>query len=425
MDDSGEAKSFSKPALSVKKPAGALGCGGCLMIPFFGIFAASGGLILWISALGPAVKVIQARSWESVPCTVVTSEVEGDDTYKVAITFSYEVNGQSRTGDDYSFADLSSSGKAGKQKIVDQYPPGLKTTCFVNPSNIDEAVLYRGLRSSMWWGLFSVPFLAVGLGGMIGMLWFRNKVTDLKSGTRALEGVDSYTEDNEKESAPRRSATIVTVSDSDYDDDDLQEEPGPVTLKPEMSPLGTFIGLLIVTLIVNGVVLVFTFDTLKDWLQLDFELVELFAVPFLLAALALVLFTVRAGLTLSNPVPLITLSRRLLPLGSDATISWEFQGSTRALKTLKFLLKGIEEAKYRRGTDTHTDTHTFLEQALFETSEPSEIANGRVNVRIPTDTMHSFSGGNNKVRWQLLLRCEIALWPDVNADFPLRVVPHE
>jgi hypothetical protein len=36
----------------------------------------------------------------------------------------------------------------------------------VNPAQPSEAVLQRGWSSEMWWGLFPIPFVLIGLLGL-------------------------------------------------------------------------------------------------------------------------------------------------------------------------------------------------------------------------------------------------------------------
>ena len=72
-----------------------------------------------------------------------------------------------------------------------------------------------------------------------------------------------------------------------------------------------------------------------------------------------------------------------------------------------------------------TDTHHFLKEVLFETHDPLEIPEGDVEIRIPANTMHSFTADNNKIVWEIHLDGEIPLRPDVDAEFPITVTPHE
>ena len=66
----------------------------------FGVFALF-GLLFAAFGLGPVAELWRARSWTPTPCTILSSEVEevdGDDgsTWRVAVTFRYEVGGVER-----------------------------------------------------------------------------------------------------------------------------------------------------------------------------------------------------------------------------------------------------------------------------------------------------------------------------------------
>ena len=99
-----------------------------LLVMFFGAFAGCGGIILVAMGRG-AVNVFAARSWHSVPATVVSSRVRshsGDDgtTYSVDVLYRYSVNGREYRSNRYGFMRGSSSGYDAKRKVVDRLPPG-------------------------------------------------------------------------------------------------------------------------------------------------------------------------------------------------------------------------------------------------------------------------------------------------------------
>lgn len=158
--------------MAVKKSRTAgIGC----MIPFFGVFALMGGVAFWAMGIRPLMKALEARSWVETPAVVTASEVERHagskgSTYNIAIAFGYTFEGVERHGKRYDFNSGSSSGEADKQRVVERFPVGAKTTCWVNPKNPAEAVIDRNLGWWFLWGLFPLIFLAVGLIGMIVFL---------------------------------------------------------------------------------------------------------------------------------------------------------------------------------------------------------------------------------------------------------------
>ncbi|MFO1093896.1 MAG: DUF3592 domain-containing protein [Planctomycetaceae bacterium] len=160
-------KNTSGPALSVGKKDSAVGRG-CLIF-FFGLFALAESAMFWWMVVRPLWGVATAQAWTETPCTIVSSEVEvhgGDgDTYSIEIKYDYEFNGQQFRGERYHFMDGgASSGRAGKQAVVDQYPVGLKTMCWVDPGDLPQSVINRGLTLDMLWGCFRCRFWPLATG---------------------------------------------------------------------------------------------------------------------------------------------------------------------------------------------------------------------------------------------------------------------
>jgi hypothetical protein len=145
---------------------------GCLAA-FFALFGLAGALTFWLLAVRPVLRAVEARSWVESPAEIVSSAVEahsgskGGSTYSVAIAFDYTFGARTYRGDHYDFETGSSSGRDAKQEVVDRFPAGAKTTCWVNPKNPVEAVIDRNLGWWILWGLFPLPFLGVGLGGLV------------------------------------------------------------------------------------------------------------------------------------------------------------------------------------------------------------------------------------------------------------------
>ena len=137
---------------------------------FFSIFLAMGLAATWSLFFRPILKVLDARQWRNTPCDVVASQVKShsgkNTTYSVDIEYRYEVGGRTYDSHRYDFVGGSSSGGKREQEIVNRYPPGKETTCYVNPSDPDDAVLGRGFTPMMLLGLIPLIFVAVGVGGI-------------------------------------------------------------------------------------------------------------------------------------------------------------------------------------------------------------------------------------------------------------------
>ena len=136
-----------------------------LALLLFGAFFLLGcGLVyglVWIPVRG----ILDARQWPAVPCIVLSSEVESHNTsdsttYKVNIRYRYEFNGRPFENDRYDFMIGWTSGRDGKQAIVDRLSPGTRTVCYVNPADSTEAVLERGFTPALWSEPYTHVFIA-------------------------------------------------------------------------------------------------------------------------------------------------------------------------------------------------------------------------------------------------------------------------
>ena len=386
-----------KRALSSKagSPLQAAGC----LAAFFGVFLVAGlGMSLFFTL--PALKVVKARSWREVPCTVIESRVRthsdsDGSTYSVDILYEYEAGGRMRRSNRYEFLGGSSGGSAAKESIVAANPPGTRRSCFVNPENPDDAVMDRGLSKTYWIVLVPLLFAAAGFGGIIYAIRIR------KGGARAPGDAASFA------AKPAGAAAIPS---------------GPVKL-PTPHPVAKVFGMLFLALFWNGIVSVFFWKMLSEWKSggRPFGL-TCFLVPFVLVGLALIFGVFYSLLAAFNPRPSLTLSSKAVPLGGSATLSWTFTGAVSRMTTLTVLLEGAEEAKYRRGTRTYTDREIFAKIPIFESAGAVAQA-GSADVRIPADTMHSFSGGSNRIVWTLKLSGQIPKWPDVTESVEIEVTP--
>ena len=156
------------PAAPTSRPAGRWGA-----LLFGLVFFLVGGVFLVLFTLRPLWLMSQAADWVATPCTIVSSELKaqrGDDstTYRIEIVYGYDYLGRHYQADRYDFLGMSSNTNGGyKQAAVAAHPPGAKATCYVNPANPTAAVIVRGWTPEMWWGLFPLPFVTVGVVGLL------------------------------------------------------------------------------------------------------------------------------------------------------------------------------------------------------------------------------------------------------------------
>ncbi|MCA9184317.1 MAG: DUF3592 domain-containing protein [Pirellulaceae bacterium] len=429
-------KHTSKQSLSLQQEKQTGSCGGCAIVGFGLVFASAGGFFLWMMAIWPLAQIMMARSWEPTPCVITSSQVEthrGDDgdTYSVEIEFDYTYGGRQWHSDQYDFFVGSSSGRRGKQAVVDRHKPGSEATCYVNPRDPQQAVLNRSPTSELLWGFFPMIFIAVGVGVLVvGTLSGRNRRLKHWRGTSQgdLQLSDTY-------SAGGFGGYVGTASATNVDTGwqsqltpitEQQQTAGPLTLKQSMGPWAKLLGGVFITLFWNGIVAVFVWQEVQGFMRGRPEwFLTLFLIPFQLIGLGMIAFCCHAFLALFNPVPVLTLLEGRFAPGSNVTLQWNLWGRTGAIRKLTITLHGEETARYRRGTSTYTDRSTFHEEVLLEQGGSHGIASGTLKLAIPTDKMHSFEGSNNKILWTIKLHADIPMWPDVKSDFQIKVLPRE
>jgi len=123
--------------------------------------------------VAPSFKVLKAKSWPAVPCTILSSELgthSGDDstTYSVDVSFSYTFQGQEYKSDRYQFLGGSSGGREVKERAVRRLPPLTRTVCYVNPDDPSEAVLNRDFSTEYFLAaLVPLIFVFASLGAIV------------------------------------------------------------------------------------------------------------------------------------------------------------------------------------------------------------------------------------------------------------------
>ena len=381
---------------------------GCMAL-FFLVFAVVGGGILWFLLIQPLRKVVAARSWPPVPCTVVESRVDessGDDgsTYRPLVHAAYHVDGVEHRSATYDFSgNVYSGGYEGKAEIVARYPVGAQTTCYVNPDNTAEAVISRDLSGSYFFGLFGLMFF---LPGVIGMFWVLSG--GLKSGGSS--------------SAALRTVRLDPGAPFGVTNPQGDDAHGAIELKPRATPLRKLIGLLFASLVWNGIVWTIAWFAVIRTQEREGCVVAFLAL-FALIGLLLIYSTFRQFLVLFNPRPRLTLSPGSLKLGEVAYLQWRLTGATGGARRLLVTLEGKEEVRYRRGTDTHTETKAFATLPIVDSTDSYQMLSGSTSFAVPADTLPTFASENNKVVWTIKAQLEIANWPDSDEEFEILVRP--
>jgi hypothetical protein len=384
----------------------------------FGLFLLFGGAFLLFFAF-PIARKLASGGWQVVPATIVWSGVgvhSGDDgsTYSVDVLYEYEQGGRRWRANRYRFMSGSSSGQEGKQEVVARLPAGARVDVWVDPDDPSAAVLDRALGGLMWFALLPLVFVAVGVGGI---------VMTIRSAVRQRRGPDWLPSAGEGGDVAAAATAGPARAGAGATGKGAAEAPsGPILLQPAKSRVGGFIGLLIFTLIWDGIVGVALWATLREGKLGHDGCVTAFLGVFAFFGVLLLLALPRAFLALFNPRAELQLSSPPAP-GVPVAVSWRFLGKAARLQRLTIKLEGREEATYRRGTDTTTVKRTFARFVLLDTTDAAQIAAGETLLALPADTMHTFEAPRNKVVWSLKLHGDIANWPDVEDEVALVVYP--
>lgn len=130
--------------------------------------------------LGPKARPDrETYDWTPIPCRIVASAAklpqDSDSNYGLAIKYQYTIDGLDFTSDVYGTKDLNSDDIAPIQRALVEYPAGSTATCFVNPSDPNNAILHREAMSATVFEVLSLAIL--GATGMLILLrrWHRTR----------------------------------------------------------------------------------------------------------------------------------------------------------------------------------------------------------------------------------------------------------
>lgn len=373
---------------------------GLFLSSFLGIFGLAGLAVLIFFVIPMWTKYFEAQSWEPTTATVVWSKVSthDSDTYSADIFYKYNHSGRLYKSNSVGLMGGSSSGRSGKQDKVNDHPRGKQITCFVNPDNPHDALLERDMG---WWAAFSLfplPFIAVGLVGLVGLIF------DLKK----------------KKNEPLSSATKPRSNHSG-----LAHEPSyRKEFKPLKKRIDWIFGSILTAAFWNGIISVFLFQVIEAWQKGDPDwFLTLFLIPFVFVGMGMILNIFYRLIACFNAAPILTISPAEITLSETTQLKWKTLSGEQKLKHFTIYLVGEEAAERERGKGTVTDISIFYEQALIDTKDPRKIRRGEAEISLPTDTMHTWESDSNAIQWSLRVRAKISFWPDIKDNYDVTVLP--
>jgi hypothetical protein len=378
---------------------------GCMVV--FGlVFLLMGLLVTYVALVRPLMGLVASQGWTEARCSVLSSrvaEVSGSrgSTYAVDIRYMWVVGGIAHTSSRYNFLGGSSSGRAGKQAVVDRYPPGALVPCWIDPADPTQAVLDRSLSPSYLIGLVPLVFVAFGLA--ILLVGVRSRRT-----SSAIAGAAGRAAVGSHFGLPLPGAVATSGE-----------------LRPAATPLGALLGLILFALFWNGILSVFVWMDLQSRREGHLSVfLTLFLVPFVLVGLGLIFAVGRQLLKLFNPRPHLTLTPRELTPGGTAYLEWKLGSGGGGVRRVKITFEGRKESRSQSGRNTYSDRETFLTVPVVDSTQPLEIAaGGSASFTVPAGAVPSFRSQDHRIVWSLKVHCEIAHWPDGDDEYEVIVRP--
>lgn len=369
------------------------------------MFIGMGSVFFFMVFLGPLMRSREAAHWIATPCTVIRSEVQAHhstdksgSTYSIEVSFRYTFAGRSFVSDQYDLLDYASSGYASKQLVVSQLPPGTLTTCYVNPIDPVRAVMVRELGSSLWLGLIPMVFIIAGVAAVIAMIRSRRKGLN----TMGISATATAT------------AYLPTFDPAGR----------TIELRRSRGRWFSVIFMAFFALFWNGITWAMVINMLSDRHSGITSFSLLFMIPFVLVGLGVIVYLIYTLLQSFNPRPNITLSPSALRPGATVQVRWHFDAGAHKVSRLIVTLEGTERTTYRQGTNTRTDTSTFVILPLADTSSPSEIASGDASILLPIPLLHTINLSHNAINWKIKMHGEIEKWPDIKDEYDVVVLPN-
>jgi len=185
---------------------------------------------------------------------------------------------------------------------------------------------------------------------------------------------------------------------------------------------------MVACLVWNGIVAAFAVPVVRGHLRGDPEWVlTLFVVLFGLGGIVLLVFFVRQFLITTGIGPtLVEISDHPLHPGQQCRLFLSQPGRL-AINSIEVLLVCEEEATYRQGTNTRTETRKVCHRQLFH-RDAFEVYRGmpfeaECELSVPAAAMHSFKAAHNGVHWKVVVKGDIARWPDYERSFPVIIHP--
>jgi len=398
-------------------------------VVFFALF-----LFLGCAGLAAVVLLLIVPEWRvnhefiEHTCIVLDKQIaeqqdDEDTLYRPEVNIEYQIGGQTYRVWTYDVHMAYSSGLDDKQVELEPFLVGQRCPCWYDPLDPGRAVLVR--QASWWvWLALVVPlsFILIGGGGVIYRILHWGKSAERRAViAQRVQQRDLF---NTNGDAQREFPNVP-------DGADITNSPGTMLkfrLPIASSPGWALFGVSLACLLWNGIVAVFVAIAIAGHLDGDPDwILTLFTIPFLLVGILLVVMFIRQLLVTTGIGPTLTeVSEHPLHPGESCRLFVSQSGRLK-VNSIEVLLVCEEEATYRQGTDTRTETREVHRQRIFR-REGFEVHRGlpfeaECELAVPVGAMHSFKADHNEVNWKVVVEGDVAGWPDYKRYFPVIVRP--
>lgn len=142
---------------------------GRIWLASMGVFLSLAGLlftgVLWMSYH----RAMETRAWIETPCHIVSSMVLSEHrtphsplAWHLGLQYEYEIKGTRHIGTKVKRVEGETQDKEKIDALAADYPEGSRTTCFVNPTKPDEAILRHATKAALYAIWFPLLFVAGG-----------------------------------------------------------------------------------------------------------------------------------------------------------------------------------------------------------------------------------------------------------------------
>ncbi|HYW81253.1 MAG TPA: hypothetical protein VE890_16840 [Thermoguttaceae bacterium] len=404
--------------------------GELIFFAFFSLIGCAGFAVAFMALVVPQWRV--NHEFVEHRCIVLDKRIgelndEDGTLYRPEIEIEYHIGDETFRIWTYDIHQAYSSGREAKQAILDQFlidPKNpIEYVCWYDPAEPGTAVL---VRNYMWWVwlVLIVPstFILIGLGGVIYRVLHWGKSTERRAVMQQrVKQRDPFVAGG---AASRKFPNVP-------DDSDITNSPG-TTLRyrlPASASAGwQLFGLLMASIVWNGIVSVFVVLAVRghakgepDWF------LTLFMIPFVGIGIFLIVLFIRQLLVATGIGPtLVEISDHPLQPGDSCRL-FVSQSGRLSINSLRVCLVCEEQATYRQGTNTRTETREVYRQELA-CHEGFEVHRGlpfetECELEMPAVAMHSFKSDHNGIGWHVVVEGDVAGWPDYRRAFPLIVYP--